>query len=617
MKKFFAFIFTLIMAMQLPACAKAQAETPSPTGNPGGEENIEFFSERDFDTDYSDEDAVEIVLSGNEACFDSEAVEFSGDTLKINDKGTYILRGNFEGMVTVDAEKTDKIRLVLAGVEIENESSAALYVRQADKVFITLAEDSENSFMSGAFTSIDENNIDAVIFSKDDITLNGGGSLSVSSPAGHGIVSKDSLTITGGSYNISAANNGLEGKDEVCIAEGSFAINSGKDAVQADNDEDESKGYVYIQGGSFEIGAEGDAFSASAWMQIDGGSFDILSGGGSINAAERSSGGWGRFMGGGDKPGMGRGGKIGAAPEAGFEPPRKEQPGAMEKPENMQPPEIPENFSPPEFMEPALESESDSADGSSMKGLKAKGGIIINGGSFSVDSADDAFHSDEKLTVNGGVFLISSGDDAFHAEDELVVKGGNVNVVESYEGLEALHLSIIGGNIKISSDDDGLNAAGGMDQSGFGGRDGMFGGRMEYKSEGSIVIAGGDICITAYGDGLDANGSIEITGGSTSVCGPSHGDTAIIDYYTTASISGGSFIGSGAAGLSQSFTDFTQGLVYSRLDSTRNAGDTVEILDSSGKTVLSFKPELDFDMVIVSSPQMSADENYTLSIAME
>ena len=91
MKKFFAFIFTLVMVMQLPACAKAQAETPSLTGKLGSEENIEFFSERDFDTDYSDEDAVEIVLSGNEASFDSEAVEFSGDTLKINDKGTYVV----------------------------------------------------------------------------------------------------------------------------------------------------------------------------------------------------------------------------------------------------------------------------------------------------------------------------------------------------------------------------------------------------------------------------------------------------------------------------------------------------------------------------------------------
>ena len=299
---------------------------------------------------------------------------------------------------------------------------------------------------------------------------------------------------------------------------------------------------------------------------------------------------------------------------------RPGMPAGMEMPEgDMTPPEMPdEGLIPPKMpMENMGTYQSVPGDGSSMKAFKAKGELSINGGSFIIDSADDAFHSDLNLTISSGAFEISSGDDAFHAEENLVITGGSINVTKSYEGLEALHLSILGGNIKISSDDDGLNAAGGMDQSGFGGRDGMFGGRMDYKSEGSIVIAGGDICITAYGDGLDANGSIDITGGSTKVCGPSHGDTAIIDYYTTASISGGSFIGSGAAGLSQSFTDFTQGLIYSRLDSTRNAGDTVEVLDSSGNAVLSFKPELDFDMVIVSSPQMSADENYTLSIAME
>jgi len=259
-------------------------------------------------------------------------------------------------------------------------------------------------------------------------------------------------------------------------------------------------------------------------------------------------------------------------------------------------------------------AEQQSGDGSSMKAFKAKGELTVNAGSFTVDSADDAFHSDCNLIINAGNFDIAAGDDAFHAEEQLTVNGGRINVSGSYEGMEALHVSILGGNIVLTATDDGLNAAGGVDASGFGGRDAMFGGAMNQSAGGSISISGGNISIMANGDGLDANGSIEISGGSTTVCGPTFGDTAILDYYSTATISGGSFIGSGSAKMTQKFSQASQGVVSADFDKSFAAGTEVELTDSKGNRVLNFAPALDFEMLIVSAPALSQNETYSLSV---
>lgn len=634
MKKTLSLILVLALSIQITACkAEAspvkQAESPmtvesSPTASLV--ENSEFFSERDFETEFNSENAVEIKLNGSSAEFESAAVEYKDNQLKISDEGTYILRGKLsEGMVIVDAEKSDKIELVLDGVEINSADCAAIYVFQADKLFINLAEGSENTLSNGgSFSQLDDNNIDAVIYSKDDVTLKGSGSLSISSPAGHGVVSKDSLSITDGEYYVNCASNGLDANDDVSIAGGSFEIVSGKDAIKAENDEDESACIVYISGGDFELSSEGDGISASGSMQIDGGSFSIVSGGGHENAAEKSSGMWGQFMPAGIRPDRAEmdEGKQDDRKLEDMTPPERPDGEIPNRPGNMMPGDM-EGFERPEMpaggfgaFEPVQDKQLN-GDGSSMKAFKAKGELTINGGSFNADSADDAFHSDLNMNINAGTFEIAAGDDAFHAEEQLVINGGSINISQSYEGIEALHVSIFGGDIELEASDDGINAAGGVDQSGFGGRDRMFGGAMEHNSGGSILIGGGNLNITAYGDGLDANGSIEITGGSTVVCGPTYGDTSILDYYTTASISGGSFVGSGSAMMSQSFSDYSQGLVFGRLSSEKSAGTRVDVQNSKGETIMNFSPELDFELVIVSSPELSVDETYSLSIETE
>ena len=179
---------------------------------------------------------------------------------------------------------------MLAGADITSSTSAAIYALEADKVFVTLAEGTENTLTNGGeYVAIDDNNIDAVIFAKTDLTLNGSGSLTINAQAGHGVVSKDDLVITGGNYTITAASHGLSGKDSVAIAAGTFAITSNKDGIHAENSDDTSLGWLYIQEGSFNITSQGDAISAQGALQIDGGTFDLYTGEGSASVEMTSS----------------------------------------------------------------------------------------------------------------------------------------------------------------------------------------------------------------------------------------------------------------------------------------------------------------------------------------
>lgn len=164
------------------------------------QEEATIFSNRDLDASYSESESIVITLNGNEIVCDNDTVKISGNTAAIPKEGTYLLSGTLkDGFILVDGSKTDIIQLVLNGVSIHSDQSALIYVRQADKVFVTLADGSENRLSNGGtFTPDGDTNIDAVIFSREDLTINGSGTLSIISPIGHGIVSKDSLRITGG-----------------------------------------------------------------------------------------------------------------------------------------------------------------------------------------------------------------------------------------------------------------------------------------------------------------------------------------------------------------------------------------------------------------------------------
>ena len=586
----------LLAFLLLTGCAKPEmpvtGDKPATQATAGNIVNTptvpnpeELFTNRDYETDY---DAfATITMSGSAVTSGSNAVNISGTTAQITEAGTYVLSGKLDnGQIVVNAEKTDKIQLVLSGATINSAQSAAIYVLQADKVFITTAKGTENTVSNGGvFEAIDENKIDAAIYSKDDLTFNGEGSLTVISPAGHGIVSKDDLAVTGGSYVVSAASQAFSGKESVKIAGGTFDLTAGKDGIHAEDNDDATLGYGYISGGTFTITAEGDGISASGSLQITGGSFAVTAGGGSENGDKASSDNYGGFMGGGPG-GMGRPGGMGDWGGGG---------------------------------QTSTETEEESA---SMKGIKAGGDLTVLGGTFQIDSADDGIHSNANLTVTGGSFTIATGDDGFHADERLDITAGAIQVTESYEGLEGHHIAVSGGEISLIASDDGLNAAGGTDSSGMGGRDQMFGGGKGgfggmSSGDGSIVISGGDLYVQASGDGLDANGTLEISGGYTVVCGPTRGDTATLDYDISGVITGGTFIGTGASGMAQTFSDSqNQGVIAIQVGSA-GAGTRIALKNSSGKEILAHTPELSFNVVILSSPEMAKGETYTVYVGSQ
>lgn len=237
----------------------------------------EAFTERDLTGAYDKNVTAGITLNGNSAESDSELVKIDGTSITITGAGTFIISGTLEnGSITVDASKDDKVQLVLSGAAISSETFAAIYVKQADKVFITLAEGTENTLANGgSFVMTDDNNVDAVIFSKDNLTLNGTGSLTVVSPAGHGISCKDELVVTGGTYRITASGHGIEANDLIAISDGSFEITAKKDSLHSENDDDATLGNILINGGSFTIVSSDDGIHANTLVEINGGEFTI------------------------------------------------------------------------------------------------------------------------------------------------------------------------------------------------------------------------------------------------------------------------------------------------------------------------------------------------------
>ena len=258
----------MLMALSWGIRTAAYAET-------GSELFASMFSERDLTGAY-DGEPVTISLTGTGAQADSDLVQVSGSTVTVTGAGTYILSGTLDnGSIIVDAAREDKVQLVLNDVSVRSDSFAAIYVRQADKVFVTLANGTVNTLSSGGFTQIDDSKVDGVIYAKDDLTLNGGGTLQITSPAGHGIVGKDEVTITGGSYAIQAAKHAIAAKDSLAVADGSFTLRAGKDGLHAENDDDDTLGNLYIAGGSFDIQANDDAVHANTVLQIDNGSLAL------------------------------------------------------------------------------------------------------------------------------------------------------------------------------------------------------------------------------------------------------------------------------------------------------------------------------------------------------
>lgn len=266
----------------------------------------------------------------------------------------------------------------------------------------------------------------------------------------------------------------------------------------------------------------------------------------------------------------------------------------------------------------------------SYKGIKAASDVVIEDGSFVIDSLDDGIHSNNTIIIKGGDFSLASSDDGIHADTDLSISAGDITVTKSYEGLESSRIFITGGSIDVTASDDGLNAAGGNDQSagnnpmrggngsvppgGFGGFGGGHGGGFGKDAfdngVGEIIISGGYLHVDASGDGIDSNGSFALSGGTVLVSGPTNNGNGAFDYGASASVTGGVLVALGSSGMAQGFSEAeNQGAMLVNFTNTQ-AGTSLTLCDENGKAIVSFTPKKSYSSAVITAPEIQQGGKY-------
>lgn len=451
-----------------------------------------------------------------------QGATFEDNILTIDKEGTYVLSGSLKnGQVYIDASKSDTIHLVLNGVDIKNNKGTAIYSPKAQKVVLVLEEGTHNTIEDGSdYLKTGEDDPDAAIYIKNDLSIMGEGKLTVTGNYKHGIRTQDFLTITSGTITVTAKGDALRGRDGIAIQDGNFTLIAGGDGMQSNNDTDDSKGFIIIQGGSFNIKAQNDGIQAKSSLTISAGIFEIITGGGSANAPTRGNSFTNRG------PGGNRGNP----------------------------------------------NQSSSITTESMKGLKAGKLINITGGSLTIDAEDDGIHSNSLITISGGSINIKTGDDGIHGDENINITDGNIVIERSYEGIESSTIDISGGTISIIASDDGINASDGSSRSGPG----------NSNNSLYIRISGGDITVDSQGDGIDSNGKIFIEGGNIYIVGSSDPESAV-DADGTILVSGGRLVGIGSVGHREAPSESSaQPSLMTIFSSEQAGGSIIKLTDTQG-----------------------------------
>lgn len=553
----YALLACSISGCSFDSFSKTATETSSESSSSATEITYlnadDMFTDRDKEVGYDEDTATAITLSDDASSCDSSSVTISDNTITITDEGTYLLTGSLsDGQVIVDADDK-KVQLVLDSVDINCDASTALYVKAADKVFVTLASDSENSLSNTSdFVAIDANNIDAVIFSKDDLTLNGSGTLTVTAKYGHGIVSKDDLVITSGTYQITAAKHALSGQDSVRIADGILTLNAGTDGIHSENTDDDAKGFIYIANGDISITADSDGFDAEETLQVDGGNIEVYAGDDGLHS---------------DDDLIITAGTI----------------------------NVTKSYEGLEGMTVTIE-DGDISVVSSDDGINASGdgtsGESSQGGTPPEKPDDSDSTEDRPEPPNGFDKNDNSSADS-----------------NSDSNSDSKSADLPDGNAGPGDENGGPGGSNG----GPGGDNGGSGGGMEEATDYNLIqISGGKIYINASGDGIDSNGNLTVTGGEIYVDGPTSGGDGALDCSGTTLISGGTVIAVGSSGMAENFdSSSAQGSMITTVSDSMITGD-ITLKDSDGNTIVSYSPSKEYSSVVISCADLKEGETYTL-----
>jgi len=516
------------------------------------------YTSDDYYTDYSENGISKINLMGNTAKSESKNVATDNGTITINGGGTYVVSGTLnDGCIIIDSGDSSPVRLVLNNADITSSEGAAIYVKQAEKTVISLPENTKNSVTDSKKYNAQmmADGASASICSEDDLVINGKGTLIVNGNFEDGIKADDTLKITQGKICISAVDEGINVNDYIATDGAIIETVSGGDGVKCDNT-DRDKGFIASENTNFDIVSSGDGISASSAIYMTDSSGNIESGGGSDTVELKNANDFG-----------------------------------VKNNNNKEP------------------------DSTSGKSLKAGINIIINGGTISLNSADDAIHSDNNLTLENCVLSVQSGDDAVHAENTAVLNHKKLKIEKCLEGVEAGFIHIKNGETNITASDDGINALGNSSED-LSGPMHHRGGKENISSEDIyLTIDGGNINIMCAGDGLDSNGAGIINGGNITVYGPENRGNASLDFEYGLIINGGTIVAAGSSAMAgQPHSSSKQVSLSFYLNQNFDAGSTVCVTDKDGNEVINTICQKKFDWVCVSSDKLKVDSTYTLYV---
>lgn len=488
--------------------------TASSTSTASSSSSASSTSTISYDTHYSDDDlswddsdVTTIDLSNPEA---AEGVTVEDGTITITAAGNYKFTGTLEdGQIKVAAGDQDAVHIILDNASITNADGPAINVESADEVVIYTNSGTTNTVSDGSsYSATGEDDPNAAIYSKSDLTLAGEGTLNVNGNYQNGITSKDGLVIASGTYTVKAQNNGITGKDYVDILDGTLNVEATEgDGIKSTNADEDGRGWTRLQNGTVTLSAGDDGFKAEKELEIDGGKLTI----------------------------------------------------------------------------------SQSNEG--MEGQS----ITIAGGEVNVTSSDDGLNA-----------TVPSTDDTISTDSTSTDSTSSTttdNTQQSSQQQGQAPGDDMGGQAP------GGDMGGGQAPGGAGG-----GGGMDEVQDATITVTGGTTTVTAEGDGFDSNGTASMSGGTLTINGPSQGGNGVFDTAGDFTVTGGTLLAGGTSDMFVAPAADGQGYIKTTELST-SSGDKVTVVDSSGNTVATYTVTDKGTAVFFASAEgIVSGQSYTINV---
>ncbi|ABX40520.1 carbohydrate-binding domain-containing protein [Lachnoclostridium phytofermentans] len=516
------------------------------------------FESADYYKDYNERKVNYIQLNDSSIIFSGEGAFVSDNKISISKPGTYVIFGTLkDGQIVVEETAGGMVHLILKNASIHCENSAPIYIKEAGKVVISIAPGTKNMLtddLANHDSKLSDPN--ATIYCTADLTLNGAGSLVINAAYQNAISSKGVLKVVEGDYDIHAVGHGIIGKEAVLIDDSRIKIDSGRDGIRTNNDTEDSKGLIFINRGEFVINSKQDGIQADKRLVIQNGSFQIITGGGSTGSVEKE-----------DKE---------------------------------------------ELLLNDLMEITEYDNSMSAKGLKSGEDILIGNGSFTLDSADDTIYSDGNISIENGSFTIASGGDGMHADASLTIAKAKIALTSSNYGMEGSKVEIKSGSLNIVSSEDGIHVSGNLNSNKDNGdkEEDTF-----IEEKGILFLSGGNVMISAGGDGINSRGLATMTGGTLIIEGsPSNANGAIV-FNGVFDISGGTLLAIGSSGttMAPSITS-KQSSILLNLEETVEGETVLCLLEGEDRVpVMAYLPTKSYQSIVYSSPLLLEGKSYTLS----